>query len=194
MSASEMRRPSPRKRPSRLAAMRGRAILAAAMIAALVAISGCGGGEGGGIPQDSADSMLAITGEIEEANANGECDTAQSKTTELRNVVAELEGGETKQALGAMVTRLDENIDVECGEEGTTDDEVEPEQEPEPEVPVEPAPVPEEEPTEPAPVPEEEEEPAPPEQPPGEGGGPQGPPETPPGQSGGGPPTGGLEE
>jgi len=200
MSASDMDHPEPAGSPNKLAAMpgaRGRAIFAAAISAGLLAIAGCGGDSGGGdIPQDTADSMLAQADEIRSANEAGDCEAAQTSTTELRNEVATLDGGETKQALDAMVTRLDENLDADCVEEGTSPD-PETEEPVEEEAPVEPAPVPEEtapteEETEPAP--EEEEEPAPPEQPAGEGGGPDGPA---PGGSGGGgtaPPTGGVDE
>ena len=193
MSGSELHHPEPGGGPNRLAAMpgaRGRAILAVALAGAL---AGCGGDSGGGdIPQDTADTMLARAGEIEAANEEGDCEAAQQSTTELRNEVATLDNGETRRALDAMVTRLDENLDADCVPEGTSPD---PEaEEPVEEVPVEPAPVPEEE--EPAP---EEEEPSPeeeesaPEQPPGEGGGPNGP-GPPNGAGGGAPPTGGVDE
>ena len=200
MSGSEMHHPEPGNRPSRLAPMpgaRGIAIVAAAVIAALFAIAGCGGDDGGGsIPQDLADEMLATSGEIEEANASGECELAQQRTTDLRNQVGELGDGQVKRSLQAMVTRLDENLDSECEETdtGTTDTEEEPE-ETTTSVPVEPTTTVEEPTTTTEPPPEEEEPPTP-EQPPGEGGGPNGP--TPGGGAGGGggaaPPTGGIDE
>jgi hypothetical protein len=69
MSGSEMHHPERDIRPSRLAAMPGArwtAILAAATIAALGALAGCGGDDGGGsIPQETADEMLATAAEIE---------------------------------------------------------------------------------------------------------------------------------
>lgn len=194
MSASEMDHPEAGNAPSRLAAMPGarrRAILAVALAAALGALAGCGGSGGdGGIPPESADTMLAIADEIQAANDEGDCETAQRATTELRNEVDELGGGETKEALDAMVTRLDENIDEECAESGTTD-EAEPETTTS--VPVEPTT------TTPTTTttttaPPEDEEPETPEQPQGEGGGPNGPPQNPPGGGGGAPPTGGLED
>lgn len=197
MSGSDMHHPEAGNRPNRLAAMpgrRGRAILAAAILAALVPLSGCGGDDGGGsIPQESADAMLASAAEIEQANAEGDCETAQSATTDLRSQVGELGDGQVKKSLDAMVTRLDENLDADCVEEGTSPD---PEtEEPEPEAPVETTPVPEE--TAPveeetAPPPEEEEETPTPEQPPSEGGGPNGP--QPGGGGGTAPPTGGIDE
>jgi hypothetical protein len=206
MSGSEMSHPETRQRPSRLAAMSGvraRAIFAAAVIAALVVLPGCGGSGGeGGIPQEVADQMLATAQEIETANEDGDCQTAQASTTELRNQAAEVEVAETKRALDAMITRLDENIDADCTESGTTDTEEkpEPEEETTEPAPVEPTTTTTTTPTETVP-PEEEEEPSVPEQPPSEGGGPNGPPQTPPGQSGGNPggggtapPTGGVDE
>lgn len=202
MWASEIHHPEGLDRPSRLAAMRGaraRAVLAAAMFAALVAISGCGGSVGdGGIPQETADSMLALTQQIEDANASRDCDTASRATTELRAEVDSLEGGETKQALDAMVTQLDENIDADCVPEGASGEaNAKPEEQEEPttSVPVEPEPtVPTTTTTTETTAPPPEEEPPEPEQPPHEDGGPNGPPQTPPGQAGGGPPTGGVEE
>jgi hypothetical protein len=203
MSGSEMDHPEGRERPPRLAAMSGvraRSITAAAVITALVVLAGCGGSGGeGGIPQDVADEMLAATQEIEEASLPEECPGAQAATTSLRNQAAEVDVAETKRALDAMITRLDENIDAECAGAGTTDTEEKPEpEEPtttETTVPTTTTPTTTTETTAP---PEEEEEPEVPEQPPGEGGGPNGPPQTPPGQSGGGggtaPPTGGIEE
>jgi hypothetical protein len=178
---------------------RGTAIVAAAVIAALFAIAGCGGDDGeGAIPQEASDEMLAATAEIEEANAAGDCELAQQRTTDLRNLVSDLGDGQVKRSLDAMVTRLDENLDDDCQEEetGTTDTEEEPE-EPTTSVPVEPTTTFEETTTTTEPPPEEEEEPSTPEQPPGEGGGPSGP--TPGGGQGGGgggaaPPTGGIEE
>lgn len=199
MWGSEMHHPEPGNRPRRLAAMsgaRGRAILAAAVIAAPFAIAGCGGDGGdGAIPQDSADAMLAATAEIDEANSEGDCETAQARTTDLRDEVNDLGDGQTKRALDAMVTRLDENLDEECTPTGTSE-----KPEPEPEetatsVPVEPETTIEE--TTTTTTPPEEEQPTTPEQPPNEGGGPNGPPQSPPGQSGGGgaaPPTGGIDE
>ena len=197
MSGSDMHHPGAGKRPNRLAAMpgtRGRAILAAAILAALIALSGCGGDDGGGsIPQDSADAMLATAAEIEQANANGDCETAQAQTTDLREQVSDLGDGQTKKSLDAMVTRLDQNLDEECTPEGTSDQPEKPEEETTTSVPVEPETTVEETTTTTAP-PEEEEEPETPEQPPGEGGGPNGP--QPGGGAGGGtvPPTGGIEE
>jgi hypothetical protein len=165
------------------------------MIAALVAISGCGSGVGdGGIPSDTAESMLSLTQRIDDANANGDCDTAAEATTELRNQVDGLGAGETKEALGAMVTQLDENLDADCAPEGPTGEaDAKPEEETTTSVPVEPeTTVPTTTTTETTEPPPEEE--PPPEQPPNEGGGPNGPPQTAPGQGGGTPPTGGIEE
>jgi hypothetical protein len=166
-------------------------ILVAATIAALFAISGCGGGDDGvtEIPPDAADQMLATTQQIQEASDAENCDEAQSATTDLRGQVDDLEEGKTKQSLSAMVTRLDQNLDNECADTGTTDEAPEPEEEPTTSVPVEPSTTTSTTETTTS-VPEETE---PPEQPPGEGGGSNGPPQTPPGQDGGGPPTGGLE-
>jgi hypothetical protein len=180
--------------------VRGRALLSAAVAAALLGVAGCGGGdEGQDIPQAQADAMLATIDEIQASSDQDECGDAQAATTELRNQVADLDNGETKQALDAMITRLDENLDDDCVPTGTSPDADTEEPAPE-EEPVEPAPVEPE--TEPAPVePEtepapEEDEPPTPEQPPGEGGGPNGP--APPGGGGGGggstPPTGGVDE
>ena len=205
MSGSEMHRPGAREPRPTLAAMpgaRGRAVLAAAMIAALAALAGCGGDdEGGAIPKDTADEMLAATAEIEAANNEDDCQTAQQRTTDLRNLVSDLGDGQVKKSLDAMVTRLDENLDDECDPTGTSDNPEPPEEETTPTT-TETTPTIEETTTTTTEPPPEEEPPTP-EQPPGEGGGPNGP------QPGGGnagagagsgggggtaPPTGGVDE
>ena len=167
---------------------------------ALAAVAaGCGGDDSGAqIPQENADQMLATAQEIEQASSSQECDTAKSGTTDLRGQVDELEGdvdGEIYDALSQMVSRLDEQLDSECAETGTSEPETTETTEtvaPEPTTttPTETTTTT----TEPAPEEEEEEAPAP--EPPGQGGGGggQGPSPTPPGQSGGAPPTGGTEE
>ena len=182
---------------TRLAAMRGRRRLAgpAVALALATAVSGCGGDEGGElIPPDSAQQMLDTAQQIEEATTSEACDEAQALTTELRGLVGELPeetDPEIEDALDQMVSRIDEELDAECVEEGTTDTEEAPETT---ETTVEPettTSVPTETTTTTEPPPEEDEE-APPSGPPGEGGG-QGPPVTPPGQSDSGAPTGGTE-
>jgi hypothetical protein len=188
---------------TRLAAMLGGTRLAAlaATLALAAASAGCGG-DGGGelIPPESADQMLTTAQQISDAVNSQDCDGAQASTTELRGLVDALPAetdDEIEDALDQMVSRVDEQLEADCVEEGTTDTEEEPTEPTETTETVEPTTtttVPtetDEAPTEPAP--EEEDEAPPPEQPPGEGGGPQGPSVSPPGQSGGGPPTGGTE-
>jgi hypothetical protein len=185
-------------RVTRLAAMPRLVGFAVALVLA-AQVAGCGD-DGGGpeIPQEDADALIATTQEIERATDNDECADAQAATSDLRVQVDALQGevdSEIYDALSQMVSRLDEELGVECVEEGTTDTE-EPVEEPVEEEPVEPEPTTTT--TTTTQPPEEEEEPeeeeAAPEQPSGEGGGPQGPPVAPPGQTGGGPPTGGIEE
>jgi hypothetical protein len=138
--------------------------------------------------------MLDTAQRIEEATTSRACDEAQTLTTDLRGLVGELPeetDPEIVDALDQMVSRIDEELDAECVEEGTTDTEETPETT---ETTVEPettTSVPTETTTTTEPPPEEEDEEAPPTGPPGEGGG-EGPPVTPPGQSGGAP-TGGTE-
>jgi hypothetical protein len=173
-------------------AARPRLLAAAGALAILVA--GCGGeGGDGSIPQDTGDEMVAMVEEIRTATDEQDCDTAQTVTTDLRNEADTLEGGETKTALIEMIENLDRNLDEECTERGTSDEEVDPKPEEEEETtPIAPTTTTTAVPTTTTttPVPEEEEEPETPEQPPGEG---QGPPATPPGQSGGsGAPDGGI--
>ena len=163
----------------------------------VILLAGCGGGGGdGSIPQDTGDEMVSLVDQIRTATDNEECDTAKSTTTELMNEVRTLDGGETQDTLVEMVESLDRNLDDECTETGTTDEEVKPK--PEETEPIETTTT-AVEPTTTTPtttVPEEEEEPQVPEapHPPDEGGGnSQSPPATPPGQSGGGPPAGGVE-
>jgi outer membrane biosynthesis protein TonB len=185
-------------RVTRLAAMPRLVGFAVALVLA-AQVAGCGD-DGGGpeIPQEDADALIATTQEIEQASDAAECEDAQAATNQLRDQVDALEGevdSEIFDALSQMVSRLDEELGVECVEEGTTDTEETVE---EPVEPVEPEPTTTTTTTEPPPEEEEEpeEEEAPPEQPSGEGGGPEGPapPVEPPGQSGGAPPTGGIEE
>lgn len=183
---------------TRLAAMRGRTRLAgpAVTLALAAAGAGCGGEDGGAqIPPDSADAMLETAQRIEDAVTERSCETAQGLTTELRGQVEALPeetDPEIVDALDQMVSRLDEQLDGECVEEGTTDTEEEPTTEPT-ETTVAPEPttsVPTETTTTTEPPPEEEEEEAPPPDSSGPGGG-EGPPVTPP--AGGGEPTGGTE-
>jgi hypothetical protein len=187
-------------RVTRLAAMPRLVGFAVALVLA-AQVAGCGGDDGGGpeIPQEDADALIATTQEIERASDADECEDAQAATNQLRDQVDALEtevDSEIYDALSQMVSRLDEELGVECVEEGTTDPE-ETVEEPPVET-VEPEPTTTTTTTEPPPEEEEEpeEEEAPPEQPPGEGGGPEGsgPPVEPPGQAGGAPPTGGIEE
>ena len=175
---------------------RRRAAVLAAPLAILLA--GCGGDDGGdgSIPQDTSDEMVSLVDEIRTATDNEECDTAKSSTTDLMNEVRTLDRGKTQDTLVEMVEQLDRNLDDECTETGTTDEEVKPKPEEETE-PIETTTTTAVEPTTTTTpettVPEEEEETTP-EQPPEEGGGgSHGPPVTPPGQSGGGPPAGGVE-
>ena len=189
MSASERLR--------RLAAMpgsRGRPLLALGGTL-VIALAGCGGGGDGSIPQDTGDEMASLVDEIRTATDDADCDTAQTLTTDLRNEADTLEGGETKTTLIEMVENLDRNLDEECTDRGTSDEEVDPkpEEDPEPVEPTTTTAVPTT--TTPTTTVPEEEEPEVPEQPPGEGGGnSQGPPATPPGQEGGGVSQGGGVE
>jgi outer membrane biosynthesis protein TonB len=204
MSASEIHHSVERGAANTLAAMpgsRARGLLAAPAIAVVLAVAGCGGGGAGdgGIPPDTAEAMLDMTQQIEDASLPEECDTAQETTTALRGEAEAVETAKTREALDAMITRLDENIDADC--EGLTSPDAETE-EPEAEEPVDPVetepppeevePPPEED-VEPPPE-EDTEEPPTPEQPPSEGGGQEGPAEPPSGDGGGGAPSGGIEE
>lgn len=190
MSASERQRL--RREPSRIAAMsgwRGKLVAAVALAAIL---PGCASGGGGEIPSEDAAAMLDTVSSIGTASASGECIDAHASTTQLRREVDALPAStdaEIKDTLGQMVSRLDEQLDEQCVRTGTS----------------EPTTATTTELTAPAPTtaPETqtsteesttEAKPDTPEQPPNEGGGPQGPKPTPPGQSGGGPPgTGGVE-
>jgi len=170
--------------------------LAAALTLA-AAVAGCGGDEGGEkIPAEDAQAMLDTASRIEQASASQECDEAQSGTTELRGRVEALPE-ETDQeivdALDQMVSRVDEQLDAECADTGTS----EPEETTETTETVAPPTTtspPTETTTTTTEPPEEDDEEEAPVQPPGEGGGGQGPPVSPPGQSGGEPPSGGTEE
>ena len=183
---------------TRLAAMPGRSRtrllgLAAALTLA-AAVAGCGGDEGGEkIPAEDAQAMLDTASRIEQASASQECDEAQSGTTELRGRVEALPE-ETDQeivdALDQMVSRVDEQLDAECADTGTS----EPEETTETVAPPTTTSPPTETTTTTTEPPEEDDEEEAPVQPPGEGGGGQGPPVSPPGQSGGEPPSGGTEE
>jgi hypothetical protein len=162
--------------------------------ALVIALAAAGCGEEGGdgeIPKDTSDEMLSLVGEIEQATADEECETAESSTTSLMQEVQTLPGGQTKSTLVEMVENLDRNLENECTETGTTDEDVETKPETTDTVETETTPVaPTTSTTTTTSVPEEDDtdEPAPPEeQPPGNGGGGsqnQGPPAVPPGQSG----------
>lgn len=187
---------------TRLAAMSGRPGmrllgLAVALILA-AAIAGCGGDDGGPeIPREDADAMLATASEIEDATASQNCDEAQAATTTLRDQVNALEGevgSEIYDALGQMVSRLDEELNAECTETGTTDAE-ETTEPPETTDTVAPPTTTTTTTTE-EPPPEEEEDGGddggPPVEPPGQGGEPPG--QVPDAPPGGGAPSGGIEE
>ncbi len=184
---------------TRLAAMpRGTRLAGPAVTLALAAsAAGCGGDGGALIPSESADEMVSTAQQIEDATTSQDCEQAQASTTELRGQVEALPeetDDEIVDALDQMVSRVDEQLDAECVEEGTTDTEEETTEPTETTETTETTTsIPTETETETTEPPPEEEEEAPPEQPPSEGGGPQGPPVSPPGQSGGGPPTGGVE-
>ncbi len=169
--------------------------MVACLVAAAVFVAGCGSDDGGaGIPADQADEMKSLAAEIDAATAAQECDVAQASTTELRASVEALPGEtdpEIVDALNAMVTRIDDQLEEECTDTGTSDETSTTETETTEVAPT--TSVPEETTTTTTTTPPEEEEPETPEQPPGEGGGPNGPPATPPGQ-GGAPPSGGIEE
>lgn len=160
---------------SRLAAMLRRirigVVPAAAAILLAVAVVGCGESSGEKIPPDDAQSMLSTAAEIDAAFKAGDCELAESETTELRRQVDELPEStdqEIVDGLNEMVSRLDDQLSDECAETGTTDTTTT-------ETTVPPATTT----TVPPPAPEEEAEDegngnGPPEQPPGEGGGPGG--------------------
>ena len=101
-----------------------RALLCLA-IALPLGLAGCGSNEEGGaeIPQESADAMLASVSTIRQATASRQCEDAQAATNELRDQVDALPtqtDDEITEALGQMVSRLDEELDAECVETGPT--------------------------------------------------------------------------
>lgn len=175
--------------------------LAGAVVLTL-GLAACGGddGSGGEIPRAAGEEMLAQISQIEQATASEECDrdAAQTSTTELRSQVDALEGqvdAETYDALSQMVSRLDEQLEVECVDTGTSDTEDTTETT---ETTAPPATTETTESTapptteEPPPEEEEDEGGGPPVQPPGQGGAPPG--QAPEGTPGGGTPSGGIEE
>src|SRR5215211_3686484 len=95
----------------------GRTALALALAAGSLALSACGGDEGGTIPQANADALLQEVENLEQNVETGQCSLATASVDRLRQGIDDLPkevGIETKSGLFDLVDRLQNLVDTQC--------------------------------------------------------------------------------